>query len=64
MEPDYDDLSELSVPTREGYMGYLPPIYIMRYQKGFDTPRLATIEELTKEAPWGENWKIRVLEKD
>ena len=42
-------------------MGHLYPKDIVRYQKWSDPPRLSTIEESTKEAPWGATWKIRIL---
>ena len=42
-------------------MGHLSPKDILRYQKGSDTPIFATLEERTKEAPWGDTWKIRIL---
>ena len=38
--------------------------YIMRYQKGSDKPRFATLEEHTKEAPWGNTCKIQVFGQD
>ena len=63
-EPDYDSLSEPSAPTREDSMGRLSPNYIVRYQKGSDTPRFATIEEHTKDSPWGDTWKIRIWGQD
>ena len=34
---------------------------IVRYRKGSDTPRFATLEEHTKEAPWGDTWKLWIL---
>ena len=33
----------------------------MRYQKGSDPPRFATLEERTKAAPWGDTRKTRIL---
>ena len=46
---------------REGYMGHLSPTYIVRYQKGSDPYKFSTLEERTKEAPWVDTRKIRVL---
>ena len=60
-EPDSDALSETSSPMREDYMGNLDPKEISRYQKGSDLPRFATLEKRTKESPWGDTWKIRIL---
>ena len=45
-------------------MGNLPPKDIIRYQKGSDPPRFATIEERTKEDPWGDTRNIRILGQD
>ena len=56
-EPYSYALIEPYSPTREGYMGNLPPKGILRYQKGSDLPRLATIEEHTKEGFCGDKWK-------
>ena len=42
----------------------LYPKDIRRYQKGSDSPIFSTIEERTKEAPWGDTWKIRILGQD
>ena len=33
----------------------------MIYQKGLDPPIFTTLEECTKEAPFGDTWKIRIL---
>ena len=63
-EPDYDYLSENSATMREGSMGHLSRKDIMRYQKGSDPPRFSTLEECTKETPWRETWKIRVVGQD
>ena len=63
-EPNYDALSEPSAPTMEGYMGKQYPKDIVRYQKWSDPPRLATIEDRTKEDPWGDTWKPRILVKN
>ena len=63
-EPDSDYLSEPSAPTREDSIGCLSPKGIVRYQKVSDTPRFTTLEEHTKESPWGGTWKIRVLGQD
>ena len=51
LEPYYDALSEPCAPTREGSMEHLPPKYIMRYDKGSDTPIFSTVYERTKEDP-------------
>ena len=61
LEPNYDVLSEPSAPMREDSMGHLAPKEIVRYQKGSDQPRFVTLEDRTKEAPWGDTWKIRIL---
>ena len=45
-------------------MSNLSPKYIVKYQKGSDTPTFDTIEDYTKEAPWGNTWKIRILGQD
>ena len=63
-EPNYDALSEPSAPTREDSIGCLSPKGIVRYQKVSDAPRFTTLEEHTKESPWGGTWKIRVLGQD
>ena len=42
-------------------MGKLAPGDIFRYQKGSDTNRFVTLEERTKEAYWGDTYKIRIL---
>ena len=42
-------------------MGNLAPKYIVQYQKGSDPPIFSTLEERTKEDPWGDAWKIRIL---
>ena len=47
-----------------GLKGYISPGDIMRYQKGSDLPRVTTLEERTKESPWVETWKIRILGKE
>ena len=49
---------------REDSMGQISPKDILRYQKGSDPTRLATLEERTKEAPCGVTWKIRILGQD
>ena len=36
----------------------------MRYQKGSDPPIFVALEERTKEAPWGDTWKIMMLVQD
>ena len=41
-------------------MGNLTPKDIVRYQKDSYPPIFATIQERTKEAPWGDTWKIRI----
>ena len=56
-KPDYNTLSEPSAPTREDYMGHLSPKDIERYQKGSYPPIFTTLEERTKEAPWGDTRK-------
>ena len=56
-ETDYDALSEPSAPTGEGSMGNIPPVDIVRYQKGSGPHRFSTLEGLTKEASWGDTWK-------
>ena len=61
MEPDSDALSELPTHTRGGSTGHLSPKDILRYHKGSYQPRLFTLEERTKEAPWGDTWKIRLI---
>ena len=53
-EPNSDALSEPSISTRRGYMGHLAPGYIMRYHKVSYPPRFFTLEECTKEDPWGD----------
>ena len=63
-ESDFDALSEPSAPTRNYFMGHLPPKDTVIYQKGTDLTRLATLEERTKEAPWVNTWKIRILGQD
>ena len=63
-EPDSYALSESSAPTREDSMGHLSPKDIVGYQKVSDPPRFATLEESTKESPWGDTWKIRILVQD
>ena len=45
-------------------MGHLDPKYIVRYQKGSDPPRFATLKERTKEAPWGDTCKIWIWGQD
>ena len=45
-------------------MGNPLPKDIVRYQKGLYTPRLSTLEECTKEAPWGDTCKISILVQD
>ena len=45
-------------------MGQLAPKDILIYQKGSDPPIFSTQEELTKEAPWRDRWKIRILYQD
>ena len=45
-------------------MGSIAPKDIIRYQKGSDQPILSNLEELTKEAPWGDTQKIRILGQD
>ena len=54
LEPDYDALSEPSASTREDSMGKLSPKDIVRYQTESDPPIFATLEERTKEDPWGD----------
>ena len=49
------------MPTREGSMGHLYSGDIMIYQKGSYTLRFDTLEEITKEAYWGDTYKIRIL---
>ena len=51
-------------PTREDNKGHLAPGDIMKYKKGSDLPRFATLEEHTKESPWGDTCKIRILGQD
>ena len=63
-EPDSSTLSEPSAPTGEGSMGHLYPKEISLYQKGSDTPRFFTLEERTKEDPWGDIWNIRIWGQD
>ena len=63
-ETDYDALSEISMPTREGSMGNLFPWDIIRYQKGPDPPIFSTLEEPNKEASWRDTWKIRIWGQD
>ena len=58
-EPDSDTLSHPYVPTREISMRHLSPGDIVRYQKGSDPPIFSTLEERTKEDPWGDTSKIR-----
>ena len=41
-------------------MGHLSPTEIVRYQKGSDPPRSSTLEERTKDDPWGDTCKIRI----
>ena len=60
-ERNYDALSEPSAPLREGSVGRLSPKDIIRYQKGLDPPRFPTLEERTKEAPWEDTFKSRIL---
>ena len=60
-EPDYDALLEPPAPTREYSVGTLSPKDIVRYQKGSDPHRLDILEERTKEDPWGDTRKIRIL---
>ena len=61
LERDYDALSEPSTPMREDSMGQLYPKDIVIKQKRSYPPRFATLEERTKEAPWGDICKIRIL---
>ena len=63
-KPNSDSLLEPSVPRREDSMGNLPPKEIVIYQKGSDPTKFATLEERTKEDPWGDTWKIRILGQD
>ena len=55
---------EPSVPTREDNKGSLDLGDIMKYPKGSDLPIFATLEECTKESPWGDTWNICILGKD
>ena len=64
LESNSDALSEPSAPTREDSMEYLSPRYKVRYQKGQNPPKFSTIKEHTKEPPWGDTWKIRILGQD
>ena len=45
-------------------MGIQAPKYIVRYQIGSYTTILTTLEERTKETPWGDTWRIRILGQD
>ena len=63
-ETDFDALSEPSTPTGKDSMGHLAPRDIVRYQKWSDPSRFATPEEHTKESPWGDTWKTRILGQD
>ena len=42
-------------------MGHISPKDILRYHKWSYPPRFSTLEEPTKEDPWGVIWKIRIL---
>ena len=61
LETYYDSISEPSAPTREGSMGYLSPRDTVRQQKEPNPPLFATLEEHTKEDPWEDTCKIRIL---
>ena len=60
-EPKYDTSSEYYEPTKEGFMGQIYPGYIVRYRRGEDQPWFDTLEERSKEASWGDIWKIQIL---
>ena len=45
-------------------MGHPYPTYVVRYQKGSYPPIFYTLEECTKEAPWGDTRKIRIFGQD
>ena len=45
-------------------MGHPSPRYIVIYQKGTYLPIFYTLDERTKEVPWGDTWKIRILGQD
>ena len=63
-ETDLNKPSEPSAPTREGYMGQLPPRDIILYQKVSYPPIFVNLEEQTKEDPWVDIWKIQILGQD
>ena len=54
LAPDPGTLPEPSAHTREDNKGNIYTGYIIKYQKGSYLPRLATLEERTKESPWGD----------
>ena len=60
-EPNYDALLEPSTPRGGYFMGNLYPKDIVRYHKVSDQPRFVTLEEITKDDPWGDTWKIHIL---
>ena len=41
-------------------MDYLDSGDVFRFHQGVDNHQFDTLEEHTKEAPWGDTWKIRV----
>ena len=45
-------------------MGHLYQKNIVIYQKGSYKHTFNTIEERTKETPWGDTWRIRILGQD
>ena len=47
-----------------GLMEYLSTGYFMRYHQGSDLQQFITMENQIKEAPWGDTWKIRIMEQE
>ena len=51
-----------NLPRSWGGITWVP--YITRHHKVSDPPIFSTLEESTKEDPWGDTWKPKILGQD
>ena len=58
LEPKYDAPSDPYTTTREYYVGHIALGDIARHLKGLYGPQFSTLEERTKDTPWGDILKI------